>query len=96
MWYVGIVQCECCNVWVRVVGPAERDERGGDHGQAWAALAAQPQLVHPGDVRHLRRRPLRGARLALQPAEERQPLTTDNLITERDYGLRYVNFICYK
>lgn len=57
------------------IGSAERNERGGDNGQAGPALAAQPQLVHPGDVRHLRRRAVRGARLALQPAEERQPLT---------------------
>lgn len=58
-----------------VVGSAKCHERRGDNGQAGPALAAQPQLVHPGDVRHLRRRPLRGAGLALQPAQERQPLT---------------------
>lgn len=55
-------------------GPAQRDERRRDNGQAGAALAAQPQLVHSGDVRDQRRRPLRGARLAIQPAQERQPL----------------------
>lgn len=57
------------------VGSAERDERGGDNGQAGPALAAQPQLVHPGDVRYVRRRAVRGPGLALQPAEERKPLT---------------------
>jgi len=52
------------------IGFAERDERGRDHGQAGPAHAAQPQLVHPGHLRHQRRRPLRGPRLAGQPAQE--------------------------
>lgn len=66
---------------VTCAGSAERNERGGDNGQAGAALAAQPQLVHPGDVRHVRGRALRGPRLALQPTEKRQPLTACALPT---------------
>lgn len=32
-------------------GPAERDERRGDYGQARPALPQEPQLVHPGHLR---------------------------------------------
>lgn len=63
-----------CELYALSAGSAKRDERGRDNGQAGPALAAQPQLVHPGDVRHLGRRPLRRPRLALQPTQERQPL----------------------
>jgi len=51
-------------------GLAERDERGRGDGQAGPAHAAQPQLVHPGHLRHERRRPLRGPGLAGQPAQK--------------------------
>lgn len=62
-------------MYFNLLGSAKRHECGRDNRQAGAALAAQSQLVHPGDVRHLRRRAVRGARLALQPTQERQPLT---------------------
>lgn len=65
------------------LGSAKRNERSRDNGQAGPALAAQPQLVHPGDVRHVRRRAVRGARLALQPTQERQPLTACALSSHR-------------
>lgn len=57
------------------IGSAKRNECSRDNRQAGPALAAQPELVHPGHLRHLRRRVVRRARLALQPTEKRQPLT---------------------
>jgi len=51
-------------------GFAECNERRRDHRQAWPAFTAPAQLVHPSNVRHQRRRPLRGPRLVVEPAEE--------------------------
>uniref|UniRef100_A0A674PER6 ADP-ribosylation factor 2b n=1 Tax=Takifugu rubripes TaxID=31033 RepID=A0A674PER6_TAKRU len=51
-------------------GSPQRHERCRDHRQAGAARPPSAQLVHPGHLRHQRRRPVRGPGLALQPAEE--------------------------
>lgn len=66
-----------------LLGSAKCNERSRDNRQVGPALIAQPQLVHPGDVRYFRRRLVRGPRLALQPAEECQPLTACALPTHR-------------
>lgn len=57
-------------------GSAKCNERRRDNGQARPALLKESKLVHPGDVRHQRRRTLRGPRLALESAQERQSLVT--------------------
>lgn len=51
-------------------GSPQRYERCRDHRQAGLARPPSAQLVHPGHLRHQRRRPVRGPGLALQPAEE--------------------------
>lgn len=56
----------------RSPGPAQCHERCRDNGQAGPALPTPPQLVHPGHVRHQRRRSLRGPGLAGQSAEEQK------------------------
>lgn len=54
------------------VGPAQCHECSRDHRQAGAPLPPSPQLVHPGHLRHQRRRSIRGPRLAGQSAEEQE------------------------
>lgn len=53
-------------------GLTERHERCRDHRQAGPAFPAPPQLVHPGHVRHQRRRSLWGSWLAGQSTEEQE------------------------
>ena len=53
-----------------IIGFAQCYERAWDYWQARTSLVAKPQLVHSGDMRDQRRWPLRGSRLAVQPAQE--------------------------
>ncbi len=60
---------ELTNRFHFIPGSAKCHERRGDHRQARPALTSQSQLVHPGHLCNHRWRPLRGSRLAVQPAE---------------------------
>lgn len=51
-------------------GSAKCNECRRDHRQARAAFASSTQLVHPGNMCHQRRRPLRRPWLVVEPAEE--------------------------
>ena len=55
-----------------LTGSATRHECGGSDRQARPAQPEQPLVVHPGHLRHQRRRPLRGARLAVPHTKEQQ------------------------
>lgn len=63
-------------------GSAQRDERGGDHGQARPPRAPTADVVHPGRVRDERGWSLRGSRMgqsSLLIAFD--PLAASNLLT---------------
>jgi len=66
-------------------GFAERDECCRDHRQTRTAFAASTQLVHPGNVRHERRRPLRRSRLVVEPAEESEIARLQELVTTANF-----------
>merc|ERR1712039_1011920 len=70
-------------------GFAQRDERRRDHRQAGTALAAKQELVHPGDVRDLWGRAVRGSGLAKQSAQERDSLTPSSA-SSASFGKRNI------
>uniref|UniRef100_A0A3P9MH61 ADP-ribosylation factor 1 n=1 Tax=Oryzias latipes TaxID=8090 RepID=A0A3P9MH61_ORYLA len=72
-------------------GSPQRHECCRDHRQAGLARPPSAQLVHPGHLRHQRRRPVRGPRLALQPAEEPEMIHS----TTFDFCSLFLSFSCF-